>query len=279
MKGKWTSSALAVGLGLVLCAGLALGQAPDWQRGRGPRAGRGGPAAQPPRWQAGLGILLGIEDTEVKVTNTDDGVTLAIKATDPDALEAVRGETQGGVSALRTIAERAGERFAQGPPPGPGPGGLLRMLAAGDVDVAYEETDEGAVVKFTSDKPEVVQALQQRMPQWVAQAQERGQLMAQMRERMEDAREALALIANEGVTIKVEETEDGITVKVTSEDPDLVAQIKEKLSAYYEGQKELAQMTGRLGAAPVIGPPGGPPAAPLRGPRAAGRRARRGQQD
>jgi hypothetical protein len=210
---------------------------------------------------------------EVEVANTDDGVKLVVTATDPERVEVVQNHAERGVANLQRIAERMGERARRADlPPG-----LFGWVARGDVELALQKTDEGAVLECTSDKPDVVQGLQEQMPQWVAEAEEQGDRLAELRERMRGMREALELLANEGVTIEVEETDDGITVQVTSEDPDLAAEIKEKLPAYYEGQKEFARTADERGFGAGPFGPGGPmgagPGAGRR-PRGAGRRPR-----
>lgn len=285
MMRKTAAVGLFVGLGLVACAGLVLAQAPDMPRGPG---GPGGPGAGrmgqgPGGFRPGLGMLVAGEDVQVEVTNTDNGVDLTITTEDPEAVEALQGRVEGGVMRLEQIAQGARERM--GPRRGPGelPGEFFGLLVAGDLEVTSRGVDDGAVVSFTSDRPEVVEALQQNMPQWAAQAQEGGRRWQEMRARWERTREALAVIANEEVNIEVAETDDGITVSITSENPEVVAQIKEKLPEYFEGQQEAARMGAQWGGGRFGGPeagrgPGERPGAPEAQPEAGGRR-RRGRRE
>jgi hypothetical protein len=137
---------------------------------------------------------------------------------------------------------------------------LLLLVATGDVDMAAARVDKGMTVSFTSEKPEVVETLQERVPQWVARAQQQGQAGAGMRRRFEQMREAMGLLAEEAVQIVVEQTETGITVTYTSEDPELAEKIKEVLAEYLsaENQKENATRTlTRAQRRPAQGGPAG----------------------
>jgi hypothetical protein len=123
----------------------------------------------------------------------------------------------------------------------------MMLLATGDVEIGVEEIDDGIVVSFSSDDPETVKALQEQMPQWVATAREAGQRQRQGAERRRQMQAARELLANEAVKLEVEETENGILVKVTSDDPELAAQVKENLTAYFEAQAEIARRAGQMG--------------------------------
>ena len=137
------------------------------------------------------------------------------------------------------------------------PRGLNGLMAAGDVDISLINADNGVVIRFTSEKPEVVQTLQQEMPQWVGRAQEAGAQVRQLGERARRRREAMELLASDQVALEVKETENGITVNVTSEDPEVIKQIKERLVEYFKNQKELARRAEERANRPA-GQAGGP---------------------
>lgn len=218
-------------------------------------------------------MLTAGEGVNVAVANTDNGVDLTITSDSPDEL---RARVQAAVKALERQAKQPA-----GPPAGPkagppGPtgaqGGLVRLIASGDVQIATKDVDNGVVVSFTSEKPEVVKRLQASMPEWIGAARERGERVQQMQLHWEKARAALGLIATDEVKIEVKEAENGLTIHVTSDDPAVAQQIKKQLTAYYEGQKEFARMvmSGQAGRGPRGGPRGpqaGPPGGPGQHPR------------
>jgi hypothetical protein len=121
------------------------------------------------------------------------------------------------------------------------------------VNLSTKEVDNGIVVSFSSEDADTVKALQEQMPQWVAVARQQGQLQVQRRQQMQAARE---LLANEAVKIEVEQTDNGILVKVTSDDPELAKQVKESLPAYFEAQAEMARRMGQGPGARRGGPMG-----------------------
>ncbi len=284
MENRSLRATLAVGLGLALCAGLVLAQAPDWGGGgqggggarRGGWGGGGGGRGRGPR--PGLAMLIG-QEVEAKVTNTDDGVDVAVTPKDTAQIEAVQERIEGGVIGLERMAERmrenAGTRAAR-----MGQNSVMGLLAAGDVELASRRTEDGAIISFTSEKPDVTQTLQENMTQWVADAQAQGAQRGGPGggARWAQTREALGVLAKDEVKIEVEQVDDGIVVKITSEDEETVKAIKEKLTEYYKGQQETARQTlsragrggfgggrrggqggGGFGGRRRQGPPPGPP--------------------
>ena len=249
--------ALVAGVGLAMCAGLLLAQAPD--QGGAPAAPpvreRRGPAAAPM-----LAMLLAGENINSQVANTDTGVDLTITTDRPEAVAALQERIQGAVMAIQQV-----EGLRRGP--------------WADVEVSSRKVETGAVVSFTSDRPEVVQRLQQGMPQQVANARAQAQQWGAGAARWQATRDALTVLAREDVKVEVKETDSGITVTITSADPETVKQIKEKLSAYYKGQQEQARTMPQRGG-PGMGGPRGPGAAGgAPGPRGGARGgARRGQE-
>jgi hypothetical protein len=206
-------------------------------------------------------MLTAGEGVNVAVTNTENGVDLTITSDSPDE---VRGRVQAGVKALQRQARQPGP--AAGPQAGP-QGGLARLIAAGEVQVTTKDVENGVVVSFTSEKPEVAKSLQARMPEWIGAARERGERIQKAQLQWEKTRAALGLIATDEVKIEVKEADNGLTIQVTSDDPAVAQRIKDQLTAYYKGQKEFARMVISRQAArgphggprgPRVGPPGGP---------------------
>jgi hypothetical protein len=197
-------------------------------------------------------LLLERPEAETTVTNTDKGVDLTMKAKNPRQVVALQEQVQQAVMNL----EQLRERLAQAPQQrGQRADALLGLLAGGDLVVSSRKTDDGVVVSFASDKPEVVQTLQQSMPQWVAQAQARAGRVGQRRQATLDA---LQILANEQVKVEVKETDKGIVIEVTSDDPALAKEVKEKLAEYFRNQQTQARNLVRAQEALDAGLPGGP---------------------
>jgi hypothetical protein len=243
--------ALVAGVGLAMCAGLVLAQAPD--QGAAPAAPpvreRRAPAAAPM-----LAMLLAGEGINSQVANTDKGVDLTITTDRPEAVAALQERIQGVVMAIQQ---------AEG----------LRRGPWADAEVSSRKVEKGVVVSFTSDRPEVVQRLQQNLPQQVANARAQAQ---QGMARWQATRDALTVLARDDVKVEVKETDSGVTVTITSADPETVKQIKEKLSPYYKGEQEQARAMlrgGGRGMGGFMGGFGGPGApGPRAGARGGGRR-------
>jgi hypothetical protein len=218
----------------------------------------------------GAVMPLSAPGAKTEVANTEKGVDVAITAEKPEDVARVQEGIQADVIQIQQMAENAHGRMAgQGARAARGERGLFVLLANGEANVSAKKTEKGMVVSLTSEKPEVVQTIQQNAPQWVAQARAREQAAEEMRARMEKMREAAVLVGNEDVKLDVKETDNGVTVQITSANPDLAKQIKNTLPAGIEGLKEMA----RSGAGAMGGPggplrgmrrgaPGGAPAAP-----------------
>lgn len=284
MKLRSRMTALLAGIGLVACGGLVLAQAPDWGGGGGFGGGGGGGFAggaggqrQRQRWRPGLALLVAGEGVEVQVANTDNGVDLTLSAEGAEAVEELQNRVQGGVMRLTQTAERAREQMGDQERPAGRRRDIFRLLLDGDLEIGARKTENGMVVSLTSDDPEVVQALQETMPQRVAAARVAGQQLGDAQARWQRTRQAFAVLANDEVKLEVQETEDGISVLITSENPEVVKEIQATLADYFNGQKESAQAALQWGGGPGQwrgvrpGAPGGPAPRPAQAPRGARR--------
>nr|MCK4375399.1 flagellar hook-length control protein FliK [Candidatus Brocadiia bacterium] len=277
MRLRSRMTALLAGIGLVACAGLVLAQAPDWGGGAGGGGGGfGGRQRQGQRWRPGLALLVAGEGVEVQVANTDNGVDLTLSAEGAEAVEELQNRVQGGVMRLAQTAERAREQMGPQERPAGRRRDIFRLLIDGDLEIGAKKTENGMVVSLTSDNPEVVQALQEDMPQRVAAARAAGQQLGDAQARWQRTRQAFAVLANDEVKLEVKETEDGISVLITSENPQVVKQIQATLADYFRGQKESAQAALQWGGGGPAqwrgvrpGAPGGAAPRPAQAPRGA----------
>jgi len=252
--------------GITLCAGLALAQQGD-RRGRrdapqdppmqrGQWAGQQRPMDQGQR-RSPLDMLLAADGVTVDVKNRDAGVDLVISLGQAEAVERLQQRVGALVDRVGEMAGRAGDRRRpeqrqprggrEGGPQQPGMAGggrgdrLMALLATGAVQLASQNTDDGVVLSFRSETPDIVEALQQALPQAVERARtQRGQ--AGDRDAM---RKALGVLALEGVVLNVKETDSGISVTINSKDPEAAKAIKANLPAYFEQLQAMAQRMKR----------------------------------
>ncbi len=232
-------------LGAALAVGLAYAQpAGPWTRDREPQP-PALPRVRAPGFVGGpLAGLLADPASHVEVALTDDGVELII-ATEPERVEELRERAHRAAGALERVAARLEERgLEEGrlmPRGGPG---LLGVAARGEMRVEVRDIDDGVVLSLTSDKPEVVERLHERMPQMVEAARERAEQRREWAERAgrpERRGAALGLLAHDEVDVQVRETDEGVVIRVTSEDPELAHSIREELPGAIERLQEFGE--------------------------------------
>ncbi|MFO8008407.1 MAG: hypothetical protein R6V05_11810 [Candidatus Brocadiia bacterium] len=228
-------------LGVALAVGLAYAQpAEPRARDRGPQA-PAVPHARAARFGGGpLAGLMADEATDVEVELTDEGVELII-TTEPERVEELRERARLAAERLETAAARFGERA---PEERPRMGrlmrrdrpGLLGLVVRGELDVDVRETDDGVVLSLISDEPEVVERLHDRIPDAVAEARERAERRHEWAERRGGAP---GVLADEAVDVQVRETDEGVVIHVTSDDPELADRIREHVPGAFERMREF----------------------------------------
>jgi hypothetical protein len=237
---RTTVRVLALGVGAALCAGIAAAQTPRGgpaAAGWSPSPGRGRVVAlaQP---RGGLEFLLAADDARIEVENTDRGVDLVV-TTVPERVQRLQARLEGSAMVINSIGDRpvagaGGRRLARGR-------GWIGLVIAGQLHMAVRKADDGAVVSLTSDVQEVVDRLQQEMPGWVEAAEGRADVRRRRVRRTAVARQALRLIASGGVRVDVRKTEQGVTVAVTADRPELVERIQQRIPEGVEALKGFAE--------------------------------------
>jgi hypothetical protein len=220
-----------VALVSIFAAGAVLAQAPDEEPGRGggrpgKRGDRGGQMApehrEAIRAVMGVAALLGHENAVI--ANTENGVDVAITTEDDVAAlqEDVKEKVDGLNKAVGDVPRRRGADRKGRRLPG--------LLMLGQASVSAGNSDDGVVLSITAEDAETVQTIQQTAPEW----QEKARKMHQKHEHMRSRKQAHELLTGEDVTIATEETEDGIAVRITSDNPETTARIKELLPQFFE---------------------------------------------
>jgi hypothetical protein len=185
---------------------------------------------------------------EVNVENIDNGVRVTSTVEGERSVGSLQARVAQVVNALGNLPARMAEAHGAAGRRG-GPPGVMGLVLAGKVDLNAEDVDNGVAVEFTSDDAEVVQQLRQQVPQAVERAETApsGRPGAPgMRGIMAQQRNAMNVLAAEGVSVEVAETEKGIQVDVTSENPELAAKIKQDVAAYFDGLQHRSRMMLRM---------------------------------
>ena len=251
MSAKWIKTIAIVAIAGLISAGAVMAQAPDQEPGgRGKQGMRGGRGDRPRmneeqreamRGIMGFAGLLGHEGATIQ--NTDKGIDVTI-TTDDDVQELqndVQEKLDDFLAALAKMPEARG-RGAQADRPAH----LPMLLMQGDATASARNTDTGVVISITSDDAAAVQKIQEGAAEW----QERAQRMHQMRRQWQDRREAHELLGDENVTIKTMETDGGVVVTVTSDDPATQAKIQKLLPEFFQGMGEMRRNRERDGDRP-----------------------------
>jgi len=206
-------SAVAGAMALALSLGLALAQ----PAAAAQKAQR--PAAEKPARAAGLEMLM-MEQGNIEVANTADGVRLTVTTDQPKQVARLQDLVRNRIARLEQGAGRAG---------------LPAMVASGELKLGTEDIDSGVAVTVSSTNPQTVSRLQAELPRLV-EARKAMQAAA------EQARQFDRLLASGKVAVSVKPIDGGVTVSITSDDPRLAAEIKDRLPAYFEGMTQRAQL-------------------------------------
>ena len=245
---------------LAASAGLALAQ----DRGGPPPRGQGGdrPPMQREAGRDPLASLLAMDQVQVEVVETDNGMKLNVTTERAEAVERLQQRVEQAVARMQQTAERAGERpqregappaterggrQAQGRPDMPGGKGLLvRLLNTGQLDVDTKKIDRGIAVRFSSENARIVSALHEQLPLMVLALQERRAGRPD-EPRPEGMRRLIRLLGEEDVSIRVREKDKGVSVDVTSDNPELAKLIKDYLPDYFEQLQQMARRMKQAG--------------------------------
>jgi len=117
----------------------------------------------------------------------------------------------------------------------------MRLIVSGQLVLSARDVDAGVAITFSSKNADVVERLQTEVPRLVEAYNEGAGTV-----NPEQMRAANRLLASGKVKIEVEPGTHGITVRVASDDPQLVKQIKALLPAYFQGLSQRARMMERM---------------------------------
>jgi len=248
--------ALTVLIALAAVASVAVAQPPEEtpaQKRRAVAAERALPAAAklaiaravPPRSHP----LLGHPEVDVRFEEMDNGLTILVTSNNPELVKQIQTDLAERLEWLKEMPKEA----AQAPLPGTpeqGPPGLLRRPMQRLLEGAAIKTelrDDGLAIIVTSDKPEQAKAIKNVLPKrieamrhFAAGARALKESVAALPGAMR-ARDFLHLLLAKDVSITVADTEKGVSVEFTSNDPEKVQKLRELIRDRMEALEELRQ--------------------------------------
>ncbi len=233
MGSTWKFSAAAAVAAIVLGVSMTLTQpaAAAARAGREAGANRANrPAAERTGGAAEFGVLL-TEQGNVECANTAQGVKLTITTDDAKQVARLQEQVATRVNRIGQAVGRAGKTE-----------GLAGMIQSGEVKVAAQNIDNGVVVTVDSTNAEMAGKLQVELPKLI-------EVRKAVQTAVEQAREFDRLVSSGKVAFNVQQTATGVTVSLSSDDPNLAAEIKAKVPAYFDALKQRAQLMEKMGAA------------------------------
>jgi len=252
---------------LALSAALALAQmapggqqkgAGEQQKARGGRTMVMHTGPMPP---AGLWSLLSDKDVNAKVAEEADGVTLLLTSDKPETVKKIQ-------DGLQTYLERKAKIPVPEAAEGQKRPRWLGPFADPNVKAEVANTENGATLTLSSTDEEAAGRIKAVVPKLVeavkARREAARQMMRSQHEHMMQMGQCMRLIASPEVKIERAETENGVTITISSDNPELAAQIKkltaaqmeriEKLRQNPEQLEKMGQMMRRMHAGQQMGP-------------------------
>jgi len=116
-----------------------------------------------------------------------------------------------------------------------------------NVDVNVTENDNGVTIHLTTENADIAKRLQENLPGRIERLREQARKLEGRREEIEKRREERGLevpkgpnlLASDKVRVQVVPTDKGVDILMASDDPDVVAQIKQTVPQHIENAKRL----------------------------------------
>lgn len=202
--------ALVVAMGM-LAAGIAAQAAP-----RGGKEARGG--GRPQRGQMSILRFMAHPAVNTDVQQLDNGISILLTSAEEKVVERLRAAVRERTDELRGLA-----------------GGRKRAAVAEKVDVNVMDVDGGVEITISSDDERVAQVLKKRL----------GHRLEAIKEKARIGR----LMKSDKIDVDVEKTDEGVVVRVTSEDPDVVEMIhqhaEERLARWQKMRERMKERRER----------------------------------
>jgi len=142
--------------------------------------------------------------------------------------------------------------FRRGPqmrPAWAGEGAAAAPTLAQEVNIKAERETDGVTILFTSEKPEVAQRIKQVLPQRIKAMRQIAMHMQQRRATgMPKGMPAhMPLLARKDVQVHTKPLDDGVALTVTSDDPEVAAQIRRLMPRQAQMMRGMLQFARAAG--------------------------------
>jgi len=200
-------------------------------------------------------------NVDVNVTENDNGVTIRLTTENADIAKRLQENLPGRIEQLREQArklegrreeiEKRREERGLEVPKGP------NLLASDKVRVEVVPTDKGVDILMRSDDPDVADQIQKTVPQHIENAKRLRKRMQVLRQQIAEhpgamLREAqfLNLMLSPEVQTKLTQTDKGVIIELSSDNPQLAEKLKTVLPKRLDNLRELRQKMGKAGPQP-----------------------------
>jgi len=275
-KGYLTLAVLVLAAASVLALGTGTTQGADGPRSEGTMAGGQRPGVRATGVRAGAGRGMGMmahPQVELNVSEDPDGVTILVTSQNPKVAEAIKTRMPQRIEQMRERAQ-AGEPAPEADAARPVArrrGGLGALLSSDKVDVQVSPRDDGVAIVVSTDDPDLAARLKTAVPRHVKAMQRMRQTMRrrlqqqpagpqgqdrpfarhqpqrlqrnqrQQRPRLQAGRDWLQLALHGEVEVDLTELDDGVTITLTSDNPEVAARLKAQTAARLEHLERARQ--------------------------------------
>ena len=215
-------------LALAAAGALALGLTSTYGQERGGYGYEGGrPGRMPAGGRPAAMAFLTAEGVDVTVTEHADGVTILVTSDNPKLAERIKA---GVPESMRHLRKRLYDARERRQPEGAGRGGVGRggrpmpprmaggfgLLASEEVDMQFAPRDDGVAIVLSTQNPDLAAQLKKVLPKQIEAMRRAGPAKRAQGD-------LLRLAASGQVKVKLTELDDGVTLTLTSDNPEVAA--------------------------------------------------------
>ena len=309
-----TLAAVVLAAAGVLAFGAATTQGADGPGPAGTVVGGRHPGVRATGVPAGAGPGTGMmmhPEVEVNVSEDPDGVTILVTSRTTEVAEAIKTRMPQRIEQMRELGQ-AGEQAPEADAARPVArrrSGLAALLSSDKVDVQVSPRDDGVAIVVSTDDPDLAARLKTAVPTQVEAMRQMRQTMRnrlqqapagpqgqdqpfarpqpqhlmrnqQQRPGLQAGRDWLQLALQGEVEVNLAELDDGVTITLTSDNPEVAARLKAQAAARLQqlerARQRIQEGKGQQGMPrPMRAPGAGANVRPVPGQTAPGLRPQR----
>lgn len=188
--------------------------------------------------------LLNHPEVKVEVALIDKGVAIHVTSQNPELVKQIQTQLGARLEWLKEMPKQGPGAPKEGAP-GLRARPMQRLLEG--ANITTDPRDDGLTITVTSDKPEDAQAIKNVLPKRIEAMRHFAAGTRALKEsvllqpRVMKARDFLNLLLAKDVSVVVGDTEKGVTLEFTSDDPEKVQKLREVIRDRMEALEELRQ--------------------------------------